>query len=305
MSYLYQLEKYKTNNRYKCPNCGKSKVYTRYVNTMTGQHAPYQFGKCDRLNNCNYHKYPNNNIDVTSIAHLSTVAKPKEKPKEYLSKTDYATKLYREFENNKFVDYLCSKLGVKNADKITIDYMTGTGAEGSTLFPYFDSKGNLVTYKTMLYDVLTGRRNKEKFGRYLYQENRHPIPLYGIWLITKYPDLPIAIVEAEKTAQMMRIYNPYFLWMATGGSNMLNPSKLYPIRDKKIVLFPDQNQYEYWSNILNKIKDRYIDIDISISRECEIWYENGLIKEGEDIADYYNNSYKFDHRLQQMTKINQ
>ena len=25
MSYLYQLEKYQTNNRYKCPNCGKSK----------------------------------------------------------------------------------------------------------------------------------------------------------------------------------------------------------------------------------------------------------------------------------------
>ena len=112
------------------------------------------------------------------MAHLSTIAKPKEKPKEYLSKTDYGTKLYREFENNKFVDYLCSKLGVKNADKVTIDYMTGTGAEGSTIFPYFDSKGNLVTYKTMLYDVLTGRRNKEKFGKYLYQENRHPIPLY-------------------------------------------------------------------------------------------------------------------------------
>ena len=58
MSYLYQLEKYKTNNRYKCPNCGKSKVYTRYVNSVTGEHAPYEFGKCDRLNKCNYHRYP-------------------------------------------------------------------------------------------------------------------------------------------------------------------------------------------------------------------------------------------------------
>ena len=68
-------------------------------------------------------------------------------------------------------------------------------------------------------------------------------------------------------------------------------------------MFPDHNQYDYWTKILGKTKDRYINIDISISRECEIWFENGLIKEGEDIADYYNNKYKFDHKLQQMVKI--
>tara|TARA_B100001287_G_scaffold270076_1_gene268347 strand:+ start:5539 stop:6465 length:927 start_codon:yes stop_codon:yes gene_type:complete len=304
MSYLYELEKYKTNNRFKCPKCHKNKVYTRYINSLTGEHAPYEFGKCDRLNNCNYHRYPNNNIDVTSIKHLSTVAKPKRVKCEYLSKTEYSTRLYKEFEKNYFVDYLYTKLGVKNAESVTIDYLTGTGTEGSTLFPYFDELGNLITYKTMLYSLKTGRRNKLKYGRYLFKENRYPIPLYGLHLINKYKDLNIAIVESEKTANMMRVYNPYFLWLATGGSNMLNVNKIEPIKNRKIILYPDHKQYNYWNKIMVKIKSNYPNIDISISKECEIWFDNGDIKEGEDIADYYNNNYKFSHSHQKMVKIN-
>ena len=306
MKYLYELEKYKTNNRYKCPKCGKSRVFTRYVNSMTGELAPFEFGKCDRLNNCSYHVYTKNNIDVTSMMHLSTIAKKKEKPKEYISKTHYSALLYKEFENNKFVDYLCSKLGVKNADKVTIDYLTGTGADGSTIFPYIDQNRNIVIYKTILYDVLTGKRNKTntKYGKFKYMPNKYPIPLYGLHLILKYTDLPIAIVESEKTAKAMRVFHPYFLWLATGGSNMLNPDKIEPIKNRKIVLYPDQNQFDYWGKIMDKIKTTYPETDISISRECEIFYQNGDIKEGDDIADYYFINYKFDHQLQRMVKIN-
>lgn len=306
MSYLYQLEKYKTNNRYKCPNCGKSKVYTRYVNSVTGEHAPYEFGKCDRLNKCNYHRYPSQNIDVTSInylkKHFNAKPRPKEIPKEYISKTDYSKLLYKEFERNYFVDYLCSKLGVKNADEVTRDYLTGTGEAGSTIFPYIDENNNIIIYKTILYDVSTGKRDKTntKFGKFKYMPNKYPICLYGLHLANKYKNLPIGIVESEKTAQMMRTYNPYFLWMATGGSNMLNENKILPINNRQIVLFPDQGQYTYWNKIMDKIRDRFINIDISISKECELWYESGDISEGDDIADYYNNNYRFDHSLQKI-----
>ena len=302
--WLYHLEPYNGNNRYRCPKCHKNKVYTRYINQLTGQHAPYQFGRCERINNCSYMEYPRQNMDVTSLKHLKTVSKPiKKKVLKYLSKTEYSTRLYKDFEKNYFVDYLYSQLGIKNTESVTIDYLTGTGPEGTCIFPYFDEKGNLVTYKTMLYDLKTGRRNKLKYGRYLFKENRYPIPLYGLQLINKYPDLPIAIAEAEKTAKMMRVYKNDYLWLATGGSNMLNVAKIEPIKNRKIILYPDQNQYDYWTSQMIKIIDRFKHIDISISKECEILYQQGKINEGQDIADYYNRNYKYSHSEQKFVKI--
>ena len=308
MEYLYSLESYNSSkrNRYRCPECKKNWVYTRYISNATGEYLPYQYGKCDRLNNCGYHSSPKQRMLDFVIEKTSPKYKKEEIKKEYLDKTSYSQKLYRDWDNNHFVDYLCSKLGVKTAEKICKDYCLGTGAEGSTIFPYFDEKGNLVIYKTILYNVLTGKRNRENsnYGKFKYHPKKHPIPLYGIHLIQVYKNRPIAIVESEKTACMMMKYHPYFLWLATGSANMLNPAKLYAIRDREIYLFPDQKQFDYWDKIMGRIKERYIDIDISISRECEIWFENGLIKEGDDIADYYNNKYKFSHSEQRIVKIN-
>ena len=307
MDFLYSLEPYSSSsrNRYKCPECQKNKVYTRYISNATGEHLPYEYGKCDRLSNCGYHRSPKQKVIDFVIEKTSPKYKKESIKQEYLDKTTYSHKLYRDWDNNYFVDFLCSKIGVKAAHNICKDYCIGTGAEGSTIFPYFNAEGNLVIYKTILYKGLTGKRDRinNKYGKFKYHPNKYPIPLYGIHLIHKYKNRPIAIVESEKTSGMMMKYHPYFLWLATGSANMLNPSKLFPIRDKEIYLFPDHNQYDYWSKIMNKIKERFVDIDISISRECEIWFENGELKAGDDIADYYNNNYRYSHAEQRMIEI--
>jgi len=52
------LEKYQAGgrNRYPCPQCGKSKVFTRYV--QDGQYLADHVGKCNRASNCGYHYAP-------------------------------------------------------------------------------------------------------------------------------------------------------------------------------------------------------------------------------------------------------
>ena len=53
-----------------------------------------------------------------------------------------------------------------------------------------------------------------------------------------------------------------------------------------MTLFPDHNQYDTNSN-WKTIADKW---GFEISKDCELWYEQGLISKGDDIADYYFNT---------------
>lgn len=63
----------------------------------------------------------------------------------------------------------------------------------------------------------------------------------------------VAVVEAEKTAVILSELYPDTLWMASGGLTMLNASKLYPLREHRIVLFPDTDEtgqtYKQWKSV--------------------------------------------------------
>jgi len=301
MSYLYGLEKYDSNkrNRYTCPSCNKSKVFTRYVSNTTGEYLPIKYGKCDRLNNCGYHVSPKQRLVDFVITTTATKPKPKA---EFLNKTEYYTKLYRDFDTNYFVDYLSIQLGVKVGDGLTKLFSLGNGDRGATLFPYFDEVGNLQSYKTIKYNLRTGKRVKSIKPFYDSNKNKHPFPLFGTQLLSKYPDRIVAIVESEKTAIMMMYYNPNFLWLASGSAGMLTPTKLYKLKGRKIVLFPDEGEFYNWEKIRCKAIDRF-NLDIEISKECEIWYKEKQIEKGGDIADYYNSNYKFSHAEQRMLPI--
>ena len=49
----------------------------------------------------------------------------------------------------------------------------------------------------------------------------------------------VAVVEAEKTAVIMSERYPQYLWLASGGLSMLTAEKLLPLRDRRVILFPD------------------------------------------------------------------
>ncbi len=55
----YILERYKAggSNRYVCPQCGKRRCFTRYVDLETGEYIADNCGKCNHTASCGYH-YP-------------------------------------------------------------------------------------------------------------------------------------------------------------------------------------------------------------------------------------------------------
>ena len=73
--------------------------------------------------------------------------------------------------------------------------------------------------------------------------------LFGTHLLRE--DLkPVAVVEAEKTAIICSERYPDFIWLAPGGLEALKPEVLFPLRDRKVILFPDTDEtgetYKKW-----------------------------------------------------------
>ena len=66
----------------------------------------------------------------------------------------------------------------------------------------------------------------------------------------------ICVVEAEKTAVIMSALYPDYLWLAAGGLYELTAQKLFPLRGRKIVLFPDTDEqglaYATWYRVMQK-----------------------------------------------------
>ena len=106
---------------------------------------------------------------------------------------------------------------------------------------------------------------------------------------------PVAVVEAEKTAVIMsEIYTDY-LWMAAGGMNELTPIKLFPLKGRKIILFPDTDEeglaYSNWYKICQD-SQRFLGHPIYLSPLLEQKASPNQKRRKIDILDYYFETIK-------------
>ena len=67
-------------------------------------------------------------------------------------------------------------------------------------------------------------------------------------------ETPVAVVEAEKTAVILSELYPEYLWLAAGGLYELTAAKLFPLRGRRIILFPDTDTdgtaYTTWYKVM-------------------------------------------------------
>ena len=113
-----------------------------------------------------------------------------------------------------------------------------TGAMGDALiFWQIDEKNHIVNAKRIHYRC-DGHRDKKVPPIVMYPGN--PQCLFGLHLLTDAdPDQPVAIVESEKSALIMSLVKPDYLWMACGSLNNFNENFLKPLQGRNIVAFPD------------------------------------------------------------------
>lgn len=163
----------------------------------------------------------------------------------------------------------------------------------ATVFWQIDNREQIHGAKIMLYDRHTGKRIKKPYNHinWLHKAIKEPDfnlnqCLFGLHRINEDYQKTIAIVESEKTAIVMSLFLPDFIWLATGSKGNFKFELLEPIKKRNIIAFPDKGEYYNWLNKATELNAQYFKINVSDLLE-QTDFENGF-----DLADYYFETIK-------------
>ena len=293
--------------RHTCPNCKVKKSFTLYLDGNTDQPIHPTVGICNRAIKCGYHYPPrqyfndhNYNKPSSVPLHAHTV-----RLKASQCKIDFIPLSYVKQSvsfNSNFVRFLCKHFSRYKIETAMRNYALGATKNQSVIFWQIDINGKVRTGKIMQYNPDTGKRIKNKTGAINWVHNilkkrntkngKSELAnfnlcqcYFGEHLIRIYPDKPIAIVEAEKTAVIGSIIFDNYNWLAAGNLNGLNIEKSRVLQNKNVVLYPDAGCFDKWEKKSIQIKSQ-IFCNIKTSSLTEKHATKDQTTEGYDIADY-------------------
>lgn len=281
MQYKYKLDI--SSKKFRCKKCNENTL-VKLMDTDTGELMPDDFGRCDKQSSCGFFETPKGNIN-TKFEYK--YIKP---PEVSFHNYNLVSESGRNFKDNNFIQFVKSLFGEDSTREVIKKYLIGTSKKwkGATVFWQIDNNEKVRHGKIMLYDPITGKRQKNNLGRAYISSVRSTLKLkdftlnqclFGLHLVNETESRTIAIVESEKTAILMSLFKPEYVWLATGSKSGFKYEYLKPLRDYKIIGFPDKSEYSDWQN--KAIELNYLGLDIQISS----WLENTSYKEGTDLAD--------------------
>lgn len=319
----FTLEKYGgRGTRHSCPNCGKAKEFTWYVDTLGAIVFPDYVGKCNREINCGYHYPPRQYFEAAGISFdregnaknpfeqagktgngpAFNLPKPATaKPVSFISPDLFRGSL-KDYSNNNLVKFLLAQLGREVAETQIGRYYIGTAKKwpGANVFWQIDTRGKIRAGKIMLYDPEAGKRDKAKKPTWVHAVLKLPDfnlqqCFFGEHLLAQNPGKTVAIVESEKTALIASTYlEPKgFVWLASGGLAMLKAERCTVLQGRQIVLYPDaglphaqdgKTPFEKWSIEADKL--RQAGYRVSVSELLEQKATQTEREKGFDLADY-------------------
>nr|WP_321222305.1 DUF6371 domain-containing protein [uncultured Psychroserpens sp.] len=222
----------------------------------------------------------------------------------------------KNYSNNLFIQYLKTKFVPVDIEDVIKRYFIGSSNHwnGATIFWQVDEEMRIRAGKVMLYNPSSGKRVKHPYPHInwmhkvlhsdnyeilntniikchtgvlrkdqnvLHKDNPFVLQqcLFGLHNLHNEIYKTIALVESEKTAIMMSIYLPCYLWMATGSKSNFKSSVLQPLKGRKIIAFPDKTEYKVWnakSSILRKEGFNIV---------CSEILEKIKLEDGDDLVD--------------------
>ncbi len=286
--YKYSLDR--SSKKFICPKCNK-KTFVKYIETETGNYLNDTFGRCDRESSCSYQCTPKgefkNSFEVVNI--------PPNEPSFH--NYNLVSQSGRNYKQNNFVQFLKTIFSETEVKKAILKYLIGTSKHwnGANIFWQIDNNENVRHGKIMLVNSETGKRIKDNNGKGLINSVRSVLKLknfnlnqclFGLHLINETNQKTIALVEGEKTAVIMSVFKPQYTWLATGGKHGLKYEFLQPIKQYKIIAFPDKSEYSDW--LQKSIELNGFGFNIVVSD----WLEQTDYEYGTDLADVYINEIK-------------
>lgn len=316
--YPYKLDS--SSKKFICPACGL-KRFVRLKDSLSGEYLPEEFGRCDRESSCGYSKFP-------SIQDSSSFSKPwKSTPviKTYFIPDSIVMAAKAYAINTNLIQNLLHRITYPiplHRIRPVIDlYQLGGikkgAAKGSICFPFIDYSGRVRAIQVRDFDKACHGMTPNTLPKllyYHYQYTKSEIPnwlidyqknetqfscFFGEQLLNQYPNNPVGIVEAPKTAVICTIYfglpsnTSNILWLAAYNKSSLNLRKFQPLKERKVILFPDQDAYEGWSDKAREIRNAFPNLLLSISDYIRDYIDSKVCP-GADLADILINE---DYRL--------
>ncbi len=269
------LEKYAGKaSRHECPKCNDPHSLAYYMDGDTGQVIDKRVGRCNHESGCGYHYTPKQFfIDNPSDKERATTLvqmRPIQQPQREASYIPFRYVEKSVSYNSSFIFFLCGlfdrwSLESPTIEKLMNDYALGAAKDGSIIYWQMDTNGKVRTGKVMKYDRNTGRRIKDSGGinwihsimkkQQLLPEDYNLVQcLFGEHLLRMYPAKVVALVESEKSALIASGVYPQYIWLATGGKSQLSIDKLKVLQGRTVIMFPDVDGFEYWSNKAKEVE---------------------------------------------------
>ena len=299
------MKPYKSReDRKECPCCHVKGCFSQYIDTVGRIAFPPDVGRCNREHKCGYHYTPKQFfhdhpdmkeelMDDAAILSPTLPTPPQPKAERFFFPRSVMESSMSHYRENNFFLFLCSRFGEQAALELAGRYNIGTAKvrKGSCVFWQVDIRGRVCQGKVMFYDASTGNRSHEVHPTWAHtlmriDKERVGQCFFGEHLLAEFPDLPVGIVESEKSAIIASFYLPGYVWLACGGKDgMFGKADLDIFKD----LFPDLGMKENWEGKAEKLRRHGIEAHVFTYLEdhaSQSEKERGL-----DIADYLLNEH--------------
>jgi hypothetical protein len=283
------------SKKYKCPKCGKITLVI-FLDSETGERME-TYGRCDREAKCGFFHHPTKdgfknlmNSEISNDAFIEIF------PSFHKNNL---VELTMSGDNN-LLKYLRFLFGRTIANSVQKKYKIGTLAEFNfgTVFWQIDERKKVRAGKVIQY-FETGKRTKNitwmhqflKMKKEIFDYNLSQC-LFGLHLTIDDKTSVVALVESEKTACIMSVIFPEFLWLSCGAKGEFKLRKIEPIKHRKIIAYPDceiqkngSTTYQEWNRKAEGFNANGFDIYVSDLLEKQTTEQQKI--EGIDIADLF------------------
>jgi hypothetical protein len=309
---MVQLEKYHgTKSRHTCPACNSRNCFVRYVDE-NGEYLSDDCGRCNRESKCGY-EYKPKQFFADNPSLKSDKTKKRGTPNyafavkngsqvEYQARTtatkpdyiapEHLAPTIGHYDKNSFVQFLlnlfpdCSE----EIQAVLEMYFIGT-FENYTCFPSIDRLNRVCKAKLIRFNRANGKRLKGDYDTSslpaklkLKESFQYKQIFFGEHLLPKFPDKPVAIVEAEKTAVVASLCFPEFVWLGSNSKTWLKVERLKRLGNRQIILYPDADGFDQWQTVATDAARQ--GVNVKTSRLIENFATDEQKTNQYDLADF-------------------
>lgn len=320
--YLFRLDK--SSKKFACPACGK-KRFVRYIKTDDGEFLPGKYGRCDRESKCGYHLNPYKDQSGALVAKPffpEKKIKVKRGGSVFFIPNEVLRKTLKGWAKNEFIQNLLKNVPYPflsvDVERVIGLYYLGTietgYRKGAVTFPFIDVDGRIRTIQVKKFDKENHTINTDFLHAMIekdcirsniplpswlkqYSENDTKVScLFGEHLLKKYPQNPVALVEAPKTAIIGALsfglpeVSKDLIWLAVYNKSSFNKRKLSVLKGRKVLVFPDLSEnattFLEWKRRAENLEKEIAGITFIFSDLLEKEASKAERMAGLDIADF-------------------